>query len=437
MAVFALVDCNNFYVSCERVFAPALAGRPVVVLSNNDGRVVARSQEAKDLGIDMGVPVFKCRHLLARHQVQVYSSNYALYGDMSRRVMESLKAFTPEVEVYSIDESFLRFAGAPPRDLAGLAQDIRRRVRSWTGIPVSIGLAATKTLAKLANKVAKTISRAEGVCNLVDQRRREEVLDRVEVGEVWGIGPRYSAFLHRHGIRTARQLSRAPDAWVCRHLTVVGQRIVWELRGISCIPLEQVPAPKKAIARSRAFGRPVRALDELGEVVATYAAAAARTLRQQGSVAACLQVSVETSRFKEPYYGRAVTVRLPFSTASTPELICGARRGLERIFRKGYAYERAGVLLTEIAPHDTVQLDLFSSEFYDERKRKLMAVVDEINTRRGRDAIRFAAGGLERQWRMRQAHRSPRFTTRWDELPVVRVAGGAAWDQAVISAVLH
>ena len=334
MKVFALVDCNNFYVSCERVFCPRLAQRPVVVLSNNDGCVVARSQEAKALGVPMGAPVFQCREVLDRERVAACSSNYTLYGDMSRRVMLTLGQFTPHVEVYSIDESFLGFHSPPSSDLTAFAQDIRRLVRQWTGLPVSIGIGRTKTLAKLANRIAKKTEAAQGVFDLTDPQR--DLLDRIEVKEVWGIGPRYTAFLRRHGIRTVHQLTQARDAWVRRHLTIVGLRIVWELRGTPCIPLEEIPPSKKAIARSRAFGKPVRALPEIREAVATYIASAARALRKQGSVAGCLHVSVETSRFKGPRYGDAATLRLPFSTASTSDLIHFAHQGLRRIFKEGY-----------------------------------------------------------------------------------------------------
>ncbi|MSS73893.1 MAG: Y-family DNA polymerase [Candidatus Latescibacteria bacterium] len=420
MKVFALVDCNNFYVSRERVFCPRLSQRPVVVLSNNDGCVVARSQEAKALGIPMGAPVFQCREVLDRERVEACSSNYTLYGDMSRRVMLTLGQFTPHVEVYSIDESFLGFRQAPSSDLTAFAQDIRGTVRQWTGLPVSIGIGRTKTLAKLANRIAKRTETAQGVFDLTDPHR--DLLDGIEVKEVWGIGPRYTAFLKRHGIRTVHQLTQARDAWVQKHLTIVGLRIVRELRGVPCIPLEEIPPSKKAIARSRAFSRPVRALPEIREAVATYIASAARALRKQGSVAGCLHVSVETSRFKTPRYGDAATLRLPFPTASTSDLIHFAHQGLRLIFKEGYPYHRAGVFLTDLSPQDSLQTDLFTLEYYDDRKKRLMELVDGLNARWGRGRVRFAAEGLKQEWGMRQSRRSPRFTTRWEELPVVRAS---------------
>ena len=417
MALFALVDCNNFYVSCERVFCPRLNGRPVVVLSNNDGCIVARSAEAKALGLAMGTPLFKCRDLCRRHQVQIFSSNYTLYGDMSRRVVECLEHFTPDVEVYSIDEAFLRLdklPGCPTQR----AHRLRTSVGRWTGIPVSVGLATTKTLAKVANRLAKNTPK--GVCDLADPQERDEALTQLQVDQVWGIGPRYKALLNRHGITTALQLSRAPEPWIQRHMTVVGRRLVRELRGISCLSLDQAPAAKKAISRSRSFGRPVRDFDQLTEALATRVAEAARALRQQKSVAAHLQIHIETSPFAGPYYARAITARLDSPTAATPQLSRCARLALERIFKPGYTYKRAGVLLSGIQPQQTVQLNLFNPAYYDGRQRQLMAAVDQINSRFGRSALRFAAQGLAQPWAMRQDQRSPRFTTNWDELAVVR-----------------
>lgn len=415
MSLFALVDCNNFYSNCERVFAPALRGRPVVVLSNNDGCIIALSQEAKALGLKVGLPFFQCRALCDRHAVRVFSSNYALYGDMSRRVMETLAQFSPQMEIYSIDESFLKLDG---RQAAETARRIRRTVLQWTDLPVSVGLAATKTLAKLANHIAKVHFRASGVFDLSAHPRHDQVLDAVEVGDIWGIGPAYRRLLHAHGITTALQLARASDAWVRRHLTVVGLRLVWELRGVSCLPLDQAPAPKKAIARARAFGRPVTSLEELRQAVATYTASAAQNLRRQGSVAAYLQVHVETGRYKGPCYANAATTQLEVPTASTPRLIAQAHRCLAGIFRPGYRYRRAGVLLSGLCPQDSVQLNLFT-DAPARRDRRLMETVDRINARRGRGTLRFAAEGLQQEWKMRQNRLSPRYTTRWDELPRV------------------
>ncbi|NKB66067.1 MAG: DUF4113 domain-containing protein [Candidatus Latescibacteria bacterium] len=414
---FALIDCNNFYASCERVFAPHLQGRPLVVLSNNDGCIVARSAEAKRLGLQMGTPLFQCRHLLQRFGVAIFSSNYTLYGDMSRRVTATLRTCAPEVEVYSIDESFVRCdgLGMSPGAWAGLVRD---RVRQWTGIPVSIGLGPTKTLAKLANRIAKRED-GDGVCDLLDPGRVDAALKSLGVGDIWGIGPSYQRLLQERGIHTAHQLSQASDGWVRRHMTVTGLRTVMELRGVSCLPLEEVPPAKKSIARSRSFGRPIRSFEELCQPLATYIAAAARLLRHQGSVTTHLQVHIETSRFTDQYYSRALDLSLLWPTASTPELVRWALDGLKRIYRPDFAYRRAGVLLSGLVPEAELQRHLFTRQHYDRRKKSLMELVDRINQRWKRRALRFAAEGLEQPWTMNQRRRSPRYTTRWAEVPVV------------------
>ena len=277
--LFALADCNNFYASCERVFNPKLAGRPAIVLSNNDGCVVARSNEAKALGIAMGVPAFQIRHLIRKHDVQVFSSNYALYGDLSQRVMETLQQFSPEVEVYSIDEAFLNLSGFTNINLTDYGRRIRATVKQWTGIPVSVGIAETKTLAKIANHVAKRTEGTDGVFDFTAWPDRDSVLARVLVEEVWGIGPNYARLLTQHGITTALGLRDADDHWIQKQMGVVGLRTVHELRGISCLPLEQCPPPKQGITCSRSFGRPVTTLAEMREAVAAYTARAAEKLR--------------------------------------------------------------------------------------------------------------------------------------------------------------
>ena len=420
-AVYALVDGNNFYVSCERVFAPRLQRKPVVVLSNNDRCVVARSEEAKRLGIGMGVPVFQVRNLLNWHGIRVFSSNYALYGDMSRRVVEVLRTFTPEVEVYSIDESFLKFHVPPSVNLSVLGQAIRQRVRQWTGIPVCVGFGPTKTLAKLANKLAKKKPALDGVMDLFAHPDREGVLDGVAVQDIWGIGSQYARFLRQNGMETALQVCGAQNPWLLKHLTVVGLRIVHELRGIPCLSLEQAPPPKKSIGRSRAFGHPVSLLKNLKEAVASYTASAAHALRRQHAVAGCLQVHIETGRTFLPRHSEAVTLMLHAPTASTPDLIRYALNGLEQMFRPGCAYHRAGVMLMDLVPVCSRQADLFAPDLYPKKKQALMAVVDDINARWGRGTVRFAIEGLRQKWQMRQFHRSNRYTTRWDELRMVQV----------------
>jgi len=412
---FALIDCNNFYASCEQLFQPALRGRPVVVLGNNDGCVVARSREAKALGVPMGAPYFQIRSAFEQQGGIACSSNYTLYGDLSRRVVETLREFSDQVEVYSIDEAFLALEDAP-RTLPALAGQIRATVTRWTGLPVSIGLGNTKTLAKLANKVAK---KGEGVCDLVNHPDREGVLRGVAVEDVWGIGPQYRKLLQTHNITTAFHLSQADEQWARRRLTVMGLRTVLELRGVPCFRLEEVPPAKKAICRARQFGRRIVDLEDLYEPLASYVASAARELRRQHLVAGALQVSLETSQHEEPKYRNAIFRLLPWPTAHTGELIQWAGEALARIWKPDYLYRRCGVVLTELAPCGQQQTSLFERGYYDGRKQAVMGAVDRVNREWGRGALRHAREGTDQTWRMRQGRRSPRYTTRWEELPVV------------------
>ena len=419
--MFALVDCNNFYVSCERVFNPMLEGRPVVVLSNNDGNVVARSNEVKDIGLDFGAPLFKCESLIAQHGIHVFSSNYTLYGDLSRRVMDTLGQFTPDMEIYSIDEAFLSLDGLRHMNLTEYGRIIRKTVTQWTGIPVSIGIAPTKTLAKLANRIAKKDPGYNGVFDITAHPRTEELLDSISVEHVWGVGPRYAKLLARNGVRTVWELRDMPDRWIRKHMTITGLRMVMELRGISCIPLEEAPPPKKGIVSSRSFGHPVESLEDLKEALASYVSRAAVKLRVQKSRASVMGVFLTTNPFKnEPQYSNYRVLRLPCPTSYTPNLITFAHDVLETMFREGFRYKKTGVFLEEILPEDDAPLDLFSSPPDSDRKHSLMRTVDRINGRRGAGAIFYASEGIGREWRMRRSKLSPRFTTRWSEIPVVR-----------------
>jgi DNA polymerase V len=416
-----LIDANNFYVSCERVFDPALQGKPVVVLSNNDGCVIARSEEAKALGIPMGLPAFQLAQQFARHTIDVYSSNYALYGDMAARVMETLAQFTPEIEVYSIDEAFVSLTGIDT-NLMTYGRLIRQTVAQWTGIPISIGIGETKTLAKLANRVAKRTKHAEGVIDLTVASTREAMLQATPVHEIWGIGPSYSRLLKAHAIHTAFQLREANDRWIRAKMGVVGLRIVWELRGIACLSLIQCPPPKKSLMVSRSFGKAITTLTEMQEAVATYMARAAEKLRRNRVAAGVLTVFLMTNRFTdEPQYSNAVTLTLPVATNDTAELLAYARSGVEHIFQVGFRYKKAGVLLTELVPAQQIQLSLFDMKDR-ERSARLMAAVDYLNTHMGAGTIRYAAMGGNPRWHMRSARRSPRYTTRWEELVVVRAS---------------
>jgi DNA polymerase V len=418
--LFALIDCNNFYVSCERLFQPILHGKLVVVLSNNDGCVIARSDEAKALGIPMGLPAFKLTDLLKEHPIEVYSSNYTLYGDLSARVMTTLTQWTPEVEVYSIDEAFLQFSMVPPDALMAYGQSIRATIQQWTGIPVSIGIGLTKTLAKLANRLAKRSPEAQGVVALTSPSEIEAVLACTPIEDIWGIGPGYTRRLKAHEIKTAIQLRDINDRWVRQELGIVGLRLVWELRGISCLPLALCPPPKQSLMVSRSFGRPITTLIEMREAVATYTTRAAEKLRRHHVAAGGLTVFLMTNRFTdEPQYSNSVTIPLPVATQDTAELIGYALRGVEQIFREGYRYQKAGVILTALVPAHQVQTHLFD-QHDRECSQKLMAAIDTINTAWGTGTIRYAAVGLRPGWLMRCARRSPRYTTRWEELAVVR-----------------
>lgn len=418
----ALVDCNNFYVSCERVFDPGLSGKPVVVLSNNDGVIISRSNEAKALGIRMAVPFYKVRGLIEQHNVLSYSANFTLYGDMSRRVMTVLSQFTPEMEIYSIDEAFLDLSGFKTATLSEYGRTIRATVKQWTGIPVSIGIAVTKTLAKLANELAKHTPESEGVVTLVDSKVVEPALSRVEVEDVWGIGRKTAPRLRDRGIRTALNLRNADEAWIEKQLGINGLRTVRELRGTSCITLESAPPPKQGITTSRSFGTPVESLPDMKEAVADYVSRAAEKLRAEGSVARILTVFLMTNPFnKDPQYHNSISVEFPVPTDSTPELIHRALAGTERIFRKGFRYHKAGVMLTGLMPKGQAQTDLWEQD-EPERKRKdrLMKALDAVNAKMGAGTVAFAAEGIRKGWRMKSERRSRRFTTRWDELMEVK-----------------
>jgi DNA polymerase V len=418
--VYYLVDCNNFYVSCERVFNPALAGRPVVVLSNNDGNLVALSNEAKELGLPFGAPYFKVKDILLKHGAAVFSSNYTLYGDMSRRVMESLASIAPEMEIYSIDEAFvrLRSRNADPFEFGAA---LRERVVRWTGIPVTVGIAATKTLAKLASRLGKKDPSCGGVSVLADDGRVKEALAACDAGDIWGVGRAYAEKLRKNGIRDALALREADDAWVRRNMTIVGLRTVYELRGVSCISLDELPPPKKAIVSSRSFGRPVEAVSELREAVAFYAARAAVKLRRQGSVAGSITLFISTNRFREndPQYSKAVTWRLPEATSYTPRLIECAFKMLDSIYRPGFRYKKAGIMLYEIIPAADAQINLFCSFHDSEKTSRLMDTVDRLNSSMGRETLYFAAQGVSREWGMRRGMLSRCYTTKWKDIPEV------------------
>ncbi|MFA7347043.1 MAG: Y-family DNA polymerase [Desulfurivibrionaceae bacterium] len=425
-ALFALIDCNNFYVSCERVFSPELEGKPVVVLSNNDGCIIARSNEAKALGIKMGEPYFKCKPLIERYRVRVFSSNYALYGDMSQRVMNVLDRLEPNVEIYSIDESFIQLPLASQETLSITGENIRNTIRRHTGVPVSVGFGPTKTLAKIANRIAKKNPEHGGVFTILPDSDIEGVLKNIEVGDVWGIGGRSTQKLAGQGIHTAYDLSRASETWVRKHLSITGVRTMHELQGTPCFPLEETPPPKQSIACSRSFGTPVSELKEMHEAAVSYISRAAEKLREQQLKAGSLTLYLTTSQFRtdQPQYANSRTMTLPCPTADTAELIAQAVRCLKELFRPGYAYQKVGVVLTDLIPEHIHQGNLFITA--RRNRDSLLQALDRVNQRWGKDTLQYASAGLTKPWHHKQSMKSPSYTTNWRELPIVQATRDSA-----------
>ena len=419
--VFGLIDCNNFYVSCERVFRPDLEGKPVIVLSNNDGCAVARSAEAKALGIKMGDPEFKIRDLIRRENVKIFSSNYALYGDVSRRVGDVLGTMVPTVENYSIDESFLSLGDFRAVEVEPLARELRERVHRWVGIPTCVGIAPTKTLAKVANFIAKKRPQYAGVCDLRSEVLRRELLATVPADEVWGIGAASAAKLVKLGIQTAADLAALEPDDARALLTVTGGRTVYELRGISCMPLELVEPTRKGIAVTRSFGNPVTSWIEMREALASYATRAAEKMRRYKVAADNLFVFMHTNTFnQDSFYSNGASARFPATTNDTGEVIGLAVRLGERLFREGFRYAKCGVMITELMP-ETVQQRALWSQLDRERRERAWKTVDRLNVTLGQGTVRIlSAGPKDAAWKLRAEYRSPRWTTRWSELPRVR-----------------
>jgi DNA polymerase V len=417
----ALIDVNNFYVSCERVFNPKLIGKPVVVLSNNDGCAVARSNEAKALGIKMGEPWFKLRDLAVQHGVVAYSSNYTLYADMSNRVMSILADFSPHQEVYSIDECFLDLTGMPRPHLA-IATEMRARIRQYTGLPVCVGIGSSKTLAKLANHCAKKGYTPNGVCdfNAWSTDKLDDQLAKIEIGEVWGIGRRLVPKLNVLGIHSVLDLKRAEPEFIRQQFSVVLEKTVRELRGQTCIDLEEVAPPKKQIVTSRSFGNRVSDLQSLSEAVSQYTSRAAEKLRRQQGFATLISVFIHTSPFDDsPKYSAHQVVRIPAPTDNTLQLVRTALWILKRIYKPGYLYQKAGVMLDEIVPAVGQQTDMFGFRPSEDKSARLMAAMDLINDRWGRATLRTASQGYNARWAMRQGNLSPQYTTQWEEILIV------------------
>ena len=427
--LFALVDVNNFYVSCERVFQPKLEEVPMVVLSNNDGCAVARSAEVKALGVKMGTPWFQMQELAKKHGIQAYSSNYTLYGDMSSRVVQVLKAFTPKFEVYSIDESFLQIETVLKQyqDTIELGTKIKQQVKDTTGLPVCIGIGASKTLAKLANHLAKKHKQFAGVCDVNAMTKPElyQWMSETPVSEVWGIGRQIAKKLKAQNIHSVFDLLQASPQAMRQQFGVVMERLCYELRGISCLELEEVAPAKQQIIASRSFGKLVTSQAELAQSVATHVARAAEKLRAQNSTTGALTVFIQTNPFKqyEPQHHQSITIPLPDPSDNTLTLTNAALAGLKQIYKPNFRYKKAGVILNLISDKPTMQQSLFEDIESKGKSAHLMKAMDQINTRFGNAVLRSAAAGTnntKQEWQMKAGNKSPNYTTQWDELPVAR-----------------
>ena len=428
-SLFALVDVNNFYVSCERVFQPKLEQVPMVVLSNNDGCAVARSAEVKALGVKMGTPWFQIQDLAKEHGITAYSSNYTLYGDMSNRVVQVLRGFTPNLEIYSIDESFLQIDTVLKqyRDTLELGQNIKQAVKETTGLPVCVGIGTSKTLAKFANHLAKKHPQFSGVCDVNAMNKQElyQWMSETEVDEVWGIGRRIAKKLKAQNIQSVFDLLQTSPQAMRQQFGVVMERLCYELRGVSCLKLEEVAPAKQQIIASRSFGKLVTSQTELAQSVATHAARAAEKLRGQDSVTGALTVFIQTNPFKqnEPQHHQSITIPLADATDNTLTLTNAALAGLRQIYQPRFRYKKAGVILNLISDKPTIQQSLFEDVQSKGKSASLMKAVDAINTRFGNAVIRSAAAGTnntKQAWQMRSNNRSPNYTTSWDELPIAR-----------------
>lgn len=417
--VIALSDGNGFYCSCERVFEPALEGRPLIVLSSNDGNAIARTPEAKALGIKMGDPYFQIRDLCWREGVVVRSSNYALYGAMSRRVNAVYEQFAPHVQVYSIDESFIDLTGFP--DPAGHVRQMRQTVRRWTGIPTCVGLGPTKTLAKVANHTAKKNAAFDGVCDLTDAALRAAVLSATAVEDVWGVGPASAAKLQRLGVKTAADLRDMDPRLARQVLTVVGERIVHELRGQPCLSWEEAPSGRKGCAVTRSFGQPLTSMQDVSEAVAGFAFRVGEKLRRNRIAAPRLTVFMHTNPFAKTGapHSASGAIAFPQPTNDALELVAGARQVVRRIWKQGPRYSKAGVICEGLVPVDEVQMSAFVGRSLEASER-LMGAVDELNRRFGRGSVFVASTGVAKAAAQKSAWRSPRYLSRVDELPIAQ-----------------
>ena len=419
--MIALVDCNNFYASCERLFAPELNNKPIVILSNNDGCVISRSNEAKEIGIEMGAPAFMMEEMLSRNQVAIFSSNYTLYGSISNRVMQTLSEFVPQMEIYSIDEAFLDLGQLKHNNIQDLAKKIRNTIILHVGIPVTIGIAPTKTLAKMANRFAKKERKTDGVYLAETQEQINELLAYTRVEDIWGIGSEHSKKLAQQKIFTAAQLVRLNEEWIRKNMTVTGQRMFNELKAVPCIGWESMPAPRKAICTARSFGQLLSSFENIREALANYAGNCARKMRSQQSCSNLVQVFLQTNthRTQDKQYFRSVNIQLPVATNDSGAIIAAALKGLSIIYREGYNFKKVGVMVLDLVPEHTVQLSVFDESNHS-RSKQAMAAFDSINTRFGKDIIRYAVQGYKKKWKLKQERLSPCYTTNINEVLTIK-----------------
>ena len=419
MSIFALVDCNNFYVSCERVFDPYLAKKPIIVLSNNDGCVISRSNEAKSLGVPMGAPFYKYREIIEKNNIEVYSSNYQFYGDMSQRVMKSLGMMIPkqDIEIYSIDEAFIRLDGYERPDVIDLSIEIKKNILNWTGIPISVGIAQTKTLSKVANHIAKK-NTSTGVFDIRNNKLQEQILSNFQIEDLWGISYRWGKKLRKLGINNGLDLRNSDTKFIRKKFSIVLERMVYELRGIPCLDIEKV-TNKKSIMSSRSFGKLVTGLESLEQAISTYATIACEKLRHQNSKSQGIYVFLQTNRFRKdlPQYRRSMKYKLDLPTSDTGYIINAGKKILKKIYRKGYHYQKCGIMLFDLSSKYFQQENLFVKS--NQSNEYLMESLDTINKAMGSDTVFFAAKGTQNNWKMRRNKLSSRYTTNWMELPKV------------------
>lgn len=416
--MIALIDCNNFYCSCEQLFKPAIGKKPIIVLSNNDGCAISRNEKAKGLGIQMAQPAFMISDLIEKEQVQVFSSNYTLYGDISERVMHIIKEFVPKTEVYSIDEVFADLSDLAYTDLFALAVQIRSTVMQCTGIPVSIGIGPTKTLAKMANRFAKKHQPDKGVFVANNKRLHHYLLSCTDVGDIWGIGNQHKNFLYQHGFTTALQLTEAPEEWVRKNMSVVGQRLLNELKGVCCIEWEETKPKRKNVTTSRSFGTLITGKKEMREAVAKFTSSCGEKLRKENSCARKLNVFIQTNphRPEDRQYFESITLQIPVPTNVTTELIKYSMKGLDLIYKPGFLYQKAGVIVTDLVPVGQEQLSLFEQTERN-KMNALMQSLDDVNQMFGRDKVRLGVHDYGTTWKLKQEALSPSYTTNLFHVP--------------------